>query len=350
MSTEAKGPKAFTFHQVLDIAGRRIGPGHPVFMVAEAGVAHFGSLEKALALVELAAEAGADAVKFQIFKTEALISPAAPEWRRRLASRELPYAAFERIAAHCRERGILFFATAHDEPSLEFLDTLGVPVYKVGSGEVNNWAFTEKVAARGKPVIISTGMYRWAEVEAAAAAVARSGNRDLALLQCVTRYPTPPAEVNLRAMDTIRERLGVVTGYSDHTAGYHIPLAAVARGASILEKHISLDFNVPDAQDWLVSCGPHDLAQMVRQLREVEAALGSGQKQPTPEEEASKAWARKSLVAAQAIAAGETIGARMLAARRPGTGIAPEDLPLVVGRRARRRIEEGSLVSWEDLL
>jgi len=320
-----------------------------VFIIAEAGVAHFGSLEKAFRLVDLAVNAGADAVKFQIFKTDDLVSSGSPDWRRRLNSRQLSQDSFLEIRDYCIENGITFFATAHDQGSLSFLHELDVPFYKIGSGEVRNWPYLEEIARIGKPVFLSTGMYTMEDVAQALDIFAGAGNPDLAVLHCVTSYPTPPAQVNLRAMDTIRKTFGVIIGYSDHTQGFHVPLAAVARGAKVIEKHISLDFNVPDAQDWKVSCGPDDLKLFIQQLREVEAALGSGVKGPSPAENAALQWARKSLVAARHIPAGTIIGAADVTCKRPGTGIAPSDLHTVLGRKAVRDIPEDTVIEPEML-
>jgi N-acetylneuraminate synthase/N,N'-diacetyllegionaminate synthase len=338
-----------SFNEEIRIGERVVGKGHPIFIIAEAGVAHFGSLNKARKLVDLAASAGADAVKFQVFQTAALVSSACPEWRRRLASRELPLEAIRDIRDYCIDRGIPFFATAHDLESLDWLDELGVCFYKVGSGEVRNWSYLEEIARRGKPVFLSTGMYTLDDVARALGIFAEAGNADLVVLHCVTSYPTPVVEVNLRAMDTIREVFRVITGYSDHTQGFHVPLAAAARGAKVLEKHISLDFNVPDAQDWKVSCGPHDFKTFVDQVREVEASLGSGIKVPSPAEKASLVWARKSLVAARRIPAGTIITLDDLTCKRPGTGIAPSEMNVVLGRTAEQDIPEDTLIQPEML-
>jgi N,N'-diacetyllegionaminate synthase len=337
------------FSQTFSLLGREVGEGCPVFIVAEAGVAHFGSLEKAFSLVDLAADARADAVKFQVFKTDEMISRESEEWRDRMRPKELPYEAFREVQSYCRERSIIFFATAHDEPSLDFLDTLGVSLYKIGSGEVGNWPFLRKVASRRKPVILSTGMYTLEQVGEALQVMAEVGTRDVAVLHCVTRYPTQPSEVNLRAVDTIRDTYGVMTGYSDHTRGFHLPLAAVARGACIIEKHITLDFDVPNAHDWKVSCGPDDLHVMVRQIREIEAGLGSGVKALSEAEQESLRWARKSLVAAVDMLPGELITREKLCAKRPGTGIVPADIERVLGKVVRAKIEADTLLQWEHL-
>lgn len=337
------------FNQQFEIDGRPLGDGQPVYVVAEAGVSHFGDEEKAYRLVDLAAEAGADAVKFQIFDVDSLISQDLPEWRKRLASRQLPYVAFARIQSYCRDKPITFFATAHDEKSLAYLTTLDVPAYKIGSGEVGNWPFLASVSALGKPVILSTGMYTERQVSDATEALSGSGNRDLAILHCVTSYPVPPEEVNLKAICRLREMFGTVTGYSDHTSGFHFSLAAVALGASVIEKHISLDFDVPDAQDWKVSCGPHDLKKFIGQLREIEAGLGAGTVERSSAELQSVEWATKSLVPAHLIRAGETITVAALLGKRPGNGIAPSQIDKVVGRKAKTDLPKDKVFTWEQL-
>ena len=339
---------AHMFQPQFEIDGRLVGKDCPVYIIAEAGVAHFGSMAKARALVDLAVEAGADAIKFQVFQARKLISKASRDWIDRLSSRELPYESFKEIAQYCREKGITFFATAHDEPSLEYLDTLNVPVYKIGSGEVENWPFIRKVAQKGKPVILSTGMYTEKQVQEAVEIFVQAGNHQLAVLHCVTAYPTAPHLINLRAIKVIAE-MGVVAGYSDHTMGYHIPLAAVAMGAAIIEKHVTLDYDVPNAQDWKVSCGPDDLRLFVEQIREVEESLGNGVKAPNEEEKQSLAWARKSIVAACPINAGECISEAMVVCKRPGTGISPAEMENVLGKEAAADIQEDTLITWEQL-
>jgi N,N'-diacetyllegionaminate synthase len=337
------------FARQFTVADRTIGPDSPVYVIAEAGGAHVGSEDKALRLVDLAFDAGADAVKFQVFDVNALISKELPDWRERLAPRQLPYEAFVRIQAYCRHKGITFFATAHDEPSLEFLSSLDVPVYKVGSGEVGNWPFLQRVASQGKPLIFSTGMYRPEQVRQALDAVAAAGNDQVAVLHCVTRYPTPPEEASLGNIGLIRERYQVITGYSDHTRGFHFPLAAVALGARIIEKHITLDYDVPNAQDWKVSCGPSDLGLFISQLRELEAGLAVRDTGPTAGERESLVWAGKSVVPARDLPAGVALVAGDLTSKRPGTGISPSRLPELVGKVPKVALEKDRVLQWEDL-
>lgn len=337
------------FSTHFDIDGCTVGEGKPIYIIAEAGISHFGSEEKAYKLVDLASEAKANAVKFQIFDVDAMISKESGDWKERLGSRQLPYQAFERIQKYCNEKNITFFATAHDEPSLDFLVSLNVPVYKVGSGEVGNWPYLSRVANLGKPLIFSTGMYKMEQIGEALDAISGTNNNEIAILHCVTRYPTPPEEISLGNMALIRERYKVITGYSDHTEGFHIPLAAAALGASIIEKHISLDFNVPNAQDWKVSCGPHDLDVFIQQVRQIESALGVRQSGPTDSEKESLIWASKSLVARKNISAGKVITKDDLLSKRPGTGILPSEIENVVGRCAKVDLLVDDIIKWENL-
>ena len=338
------------FSESFFIDNRKVGQDQPVFIVAEAGVAHLGSVDKARQLVDLAVSAGVDAIKFQAFKTEALISRVSEEWVKRLRPKELPFEAFDEIATYCKKRDIIFFATAHDEPSLAYLAHLDVPAYKIGSGEVSNWPFLELVASKKRPVILSTGMYTMAQIHDALGIFAAARNPDVAVLHCITQYPTQPLAVNLRAITTIRDQFSVITGYSDHTQGIHFPIAAVALGAKVIEKHIALDFDIPNAQDWKVSCGPDDLSMMVNQIREIEEGIGSGKKSPGPDELLSIHWARKSLVASMDIALGEVITANMLKAKRPGTGISPDRAHEIIGKKTRKKIRKDALIQREHLI
>ncbi len=337
------------FAHTLRIGGRDVGIGYPALIIAEAGVNHFGNLDKALALVDLAADSGADVFKTQAFDTARLVSARLPEWRERLRPKEVSFEFLKKVKEHCDRRNILFMCTAHDESVLPWLDTLDVPAFKIGSGERLNLPFFRQIARRGKPVILSTGMYELDHVRQALDIFSGSGCRELALLHCVTSYPAPYDQVNLRAMDSLRAVFSGPVGYSDHTRGHHVCLAAVARGAAILEKHITLDFDVPNAQDWKVSAGPDDFADFVRSIREVEAALGDGVKRPASSETAALTWALKSLVAAHPLPCGSVLKEGMLLAKRPGGGIEPSRLPEVLGRTLRRDLEQDEMLVWSDL-
>jgi N-acetylneuraminate synthase/N,N'-diacetyllegionaminate synthase len=334
------------FSKKFVIDSKPVGEESPVYIIAEAGVSHFGSKEKAFQLVNLAVEAGADAVKFQIFDVDNMISMELPEWKDRLASRQLPNEAFCDIQRYCRKRNITFLATAHDEQSFDFLLELDVPAVKIGSGEVWNWPYLRRVAQVKKPVIISTGLYRLDEVNQALSVLADAGCRDVAVLHCVTRYPVPPSEAGLGNILKMRQIQGAVVGYSDHTKGIHFPIAAVALGAKVLEKHITLDFDVPNAQDWKVSCGPDDFPELVRLVREIEMGLNVNNE---PMEKESTVWAIKSLVAQRDIKPGEVITAGDLTIKRPGTGIPPSDFEKVIGRRVKTDINKDCVIKKEFL-
>lgn len=345
----------------IDIAGRKVGPGQPCFIVAEAGVNHNGSLEMARQLVDVAVQAGADAVKFQTFKAERLVTPDAPkadyqllttdaaesqyEMVRRL---ELSEEAHRDLMAYCREQGILFMSTPFGEESADFLADLGIAVFKIPSGEITNLPFLTHVVGKGKPVIVSTGMAYLGEVEAAVSTIEKVGNRDFVLLHCVSNYPADPADANLRAMQTLATAFGVPVGYSDHTPGIEVAIAAVALGACVIEKHFTLDRNLP-GPDHRASLEPDELAALVRGIRTVEASLGHGRKEPAPSEANTAAVARRSLVAAQDIPAGTKLTEEMIAIKRPGTGLPPAMRSYLLGRSVRTAVPAGTLFTLEML-
>ncbi len=340
---------SFKFSQSFSCGTKIIGAGGRVFITAEAGVAHFGDVSKAYKLIELATEAHVDAVKFQIYRTDNLVSASSGEWKDRLRSKELDYKIFVELKKYCETKNVLFFATAHDEESLDFLTTLDVPVFKIGSGELRNIPFITKIAKLNRPVFLSTGMYNLDDISLVLKIFEDAQNPNICVLHCITAYPTPPEDVNLKAINTIAKHFQVMSGYSDHTEGFHFSLAAVALGAKVIEKHITLDFDVPNAQDWKVSCGVHNLSEMVMQIRDIEKGLGDGQKKVAVSEEQSILWARKSIVAARGIATGETITEQMLAYKRPGTGIAPNEIYNVVGKKAKKPIRSDLLIQWSSL-
>lgn len=331
------------------IGDRTIGTGFPTFIIAEAGVNHFGSVEIAKHLVDMAVIARADAVKFQIFKVENLISGEAPEWIHRMKSKELPFHSFERLKEYCEKKGIMFLATAHDEESLDFYSTLDPHAFKIGSGEVSNPDFLRRVARNHKPVILSTGMYDEEEVASAVEIFLSEKNRQMVLLHCVTCYPALPEDINLRAINHLQEEFGCPVGYSDHSMGNDIALAAVSLGASAVEKHIAVSKGMPGSQDCPVSCDEKDLIELVNGIRRIEMALGSGEKKPSEREELSRLWARKSIVARVDIQKGAIIAKELLCMKRPGSGLAPKDISKVLGMRALRDIKADTVISLEDI-
>ena len=331
------------------------------FIIAEAGVNHNGSVEIAQRLIEAARQAGADCVKFQSFKADKLASRSAAkaqyqqhntegadsqyEMLRRL---ELSEEDHQTLLACCRANGILFLSSPFDEGSADLLEQLGVPAYKIPSGEVTNHGFLDYLARKNKPLILSTGMSTLAEVAEAVEAIIGAGNPPLYLLHCVTEYPAPCAEINLKAMGTLAAAFGFPVGYSDHTPGSEIAVAAVALGARIIEKHFTLDRNLP-GPDHRASLEPQEFGAMIQAIRNVEQALGTGIKVPAPCEIKNMAIARKSLVATQDIARGERLGHDNVAIKRPGHGIQPRDFEKVMGLRVTADIKADSVITWADL-
>lgn len=327
-------------------------------IIAEAGVNHNGDMELAKRLIAEAAFAGADLVKFQTFVAGRIISAQAPkaeyqkgatdpsesqvEMVRKL---ELSRADHEVLIEECARHGIGFFSTAFDEESFDLLVELGLKMVKVPSGEITNLPFLRHISRLGMPLVLSTGMANLADVEAAIDAIERAGTprERITVLHCTTEYPAPLQEVNLRAMSTMQAAFGVAVGYSDHTAGIEVPVAAVALGATVIEKHFTLDRGLP-GPDHRASLEPREFAAMVTAIRNIEQAMGDGIKRPTPTELKNRAVARKSLVARRAIAAGEAFCTDNVVAKRPGTGISPMRWDEVHGRIARRSFAPDELI------
>ena len=331
-----------------------------MFIIAEAGVNHNGDVRLGMKLVDAAADAGADAVKFQSFKAEAVASASAPKAayqlettdRRQsqlemLRALELPAEAHRELQRHAGERGLLFLSTPFDRGSVDLLDEMGVPAFKIGSGEVTNLPLLDHIAGKGRPIILSTGMCYLSEVAQAVDTIGGHGC-ELALLHCVTNYPAAPSDANLRAMKTMEDAFSVPVGYSDHTQGNEVALAAVALGACIVEKHLTLDRTLP-GPDHKASLEPDELRTMVRAIRTVESALGTGEKVPTEAESETRERARRSLVTATEIARGTVVTQSMLTLLRPGNGIAPSEMDQVIGKRAIRDLPDGHLLTWGDL-
>jgi len=345
--------------QAVKIGNKVIGPQQPVFVIAEAGVNHNGDLKMARALIDVAVDAGADAVKFQTFNADLLATSDAPkaeyqlqttgddesqlEMLRRL---ELSPDAHRELQSYCHERAIIFLSTPFDESAVDLLYELGVPAFKISSGDLTNSPLLEHVAQKGKPVILSTGMSELSEVIEAVSVLNAAGCDNPILLHCVSNYPANPADVNLRAMQTMRAAFDVPVGYSDHTTGIDVSLAAVALGAWVIEKHFTLDRTLP-GPDHRASLEPAELRELVQSIRRVETALGHGRKTPAPSEIETATVARRSLVAARNIPAGATLEREMIALRRPGTGLSPSMLETLIGQRARRDIATGTLIDLE---
>lgn len=328
-------------------------------IIAEAGVNHNGSIEMAKRLVDAAADAGVDYVKFQTFKTESLVSKDAvkADYQRAhlkdhdnsqykmLKKLELSHEQHRVLISYCQEKGIKFFSTAFDLESIDFLASLHLGLWKIPSGEITNYPYLKKIAQHGEPVILSTGMSGYDDIEAALAILLEYGvSRDqITVLHCNTEYPTPMQDVNLRAMQTIAGKYQVRVGYSDHTVGIEVPIAAVALGASVIEKHFTLsrDLEGPDHQ---ASLEPDELKEMVISIRNIEKALGKPEKKISSSEFKNMAIARKSIVAASFIKEGDVFTEQNLTVKRPGTGISPMKWPEIIGKIARRTYNPDDLI------
>ena len=345
----------------FSIADRLIGPALPCFIIAEAGVNHNGELSAALNLIDAAADAGADAVKFQTFSAERLASKAAglADYQKRntgqdigqaqmLKQLELPENAYPELIARCRMKNILFLSSPFDEEAGDFLHKLDIAAFKIPSGEITNLAYLQHIASFGKPMIVSTGMATMEEIGTALDAIAGAGDPPICLLQCFTDYPAKPSDQNLRVMATLESAFGVPAGFSDHTEGYVVTAAAVALGAHVVEKHFTLDRELP-GPDHKASLEPDQLAAMVIAIRDVEAALGDGIKSPRGAELENRVHARKSIVARVDIPQGKLLVESDLAVRRPGSGLSPALLSTLIGRRTRSSIASGTIIDFESL-
>lgn len=334
-------------------------------IIAEAGVNHNGDIDLAKQLIDIAAEAGADIVKFQTFKTEKLVSTAAQKADYQvnnmpgeadnsqfamLKKLELSPADHRELMAHCQLRNIQFLSTAFDLDSLDFLAGLGIDTFKIPSGEITNLPYLRKVGRFNGQVIASTGMATMDDIAAMLDVLTTAGTdrQNITVLHCNTDYPSPFRDVNLRAMQTIGDTFGVAVGYSDHTPGIEVPIAAVALGATVIEKHFTLDRSL-EGPDHLASLEPDELAHMVRAIRNIDVALGDGVKQPTPSEQKNIAVARKSIHLARPLVAGQVLTETDLVMKRPGSGISPMLLDSVTGRSLAVDVAADHLLRWEDL-
>jgi N,N'-diacetyllegionaminate synthase len=337
------------------VQNRSFGEGRPALIVAEIGNNHDGSIGQAIALIEAAAEAGADAVKFQTHIADAEMLPSTPtpphfdepriEFTRRM---ELSLEDHARLKAHAEERGLLFFSSPFSIAAVEMLEKLDVPLYKIASGEVTNPPLLRAVAETRRPVLVSTGMSGLDEVEDAVE-IFRSAGAELALLQCTSTYPCPAEKVNLRAMKTLAEHFNCPVGLSDHTPDIYTAIAAVALGAVCVEKHFTLSRRLY-GPDHHASLEPPDLARLVDGIRQVEAAMGDGEKARDPAHDSTRVTFEKSVVTATRIGEGDLIEASMLTTKRPGNGIPAARVEQIVGRRARTSLEANRLVSEADLV
>lgn len=327
-----------------------------VFIIAEAGVNHNGSVELAKLLIDKASEAGVDAVKFQSFKAEKLVTKDAikADYQKQttgnadnqyvmLKKLELDYDKHKELMEYSKTKGVTFLSSPFDLESIDLLMNLGLEIFKIPSGEITNLPYLRKIGRLNKKVILSTGMATLGEIEEAIGILKENGTTDITVLHCNTEYPTPMEDVNLNAMITIRDAFKVNVGYSDHTLGIEAPIAAVALGAKVIEKHFTLDKSM-EGPDHRASLEPYELKKMVECIRNIEKALGDGIKRPSDSEIKNKSIARKSIVAACDIKEGQVFNAHNLAVKRPGDGISPMRWDEVIGKTAKKCFKEDELI------
>ena len=341
--------------------GREIGHNAPTLIVAEAGVNHNGDVGLASELIEVAAEAGADAVKFQSLNAAGYISRHAPKAQYQMETTrgdetqldmvkqyELSRSQHVELKSRCEKLGLGFFSTPFEESAVDLLEDIGVEIYKIPSGEITNLPLLAHTAKKQKPIILSTGMSFLGEVEEAVRVIRENGPGELILLHCVSNYPADPKDANLKAMSTMAQAFNLSVGYSDHTPGSEVALAAVALGACVVEKHLTLDKEMV-GPDHKASLSPEELQNLVAAIRTVESCFGDGIKRPMPSEENTRKVARKSLVAAEELPSGTTLTHSNVLAKRPGTGISPAEAKYAVGRRLVRDMQEDEILRWDCL-
>ena len=346
----------------VQISHKAVGKDSPVFIIAEAGCNHNGDISLAKKLIDTAVLAGADAVKFQTFIADQLVTfhAAKADYQKKntgnekesqgamLKKLELPFDAFKSLKTHCEQNGIIFLSTPFDYESVDFLDELKVSAFKIASGDITNLPFLAYIASKGKPVILSTGMSTLKEVHNAQQTLTYKRDTPLVLLHCTSEYPAPAEDINLYAMQTLSATFKVPVGFSDHTLGIEIALAAVALGARVIEKHITLDKELP-GPDHRASLEPHELRNLIKNIRTIEKALGDGIKKPSPSEIKTRAIARKSIVTATQIKKGQLLSKTNLTVKRPGNGISPAEWHKVVGRKALRDFDKDELIEMDQI-
>jgi len=348
--------------KTVNVANTLIGEGEPCFIIAEAGVNHNGDINLAKRLIDVAKEAGADAVKFQTFKAEEVVTQSAEkaEYQKEttgaeesqfqmIKKLELTEEDFEELFAYALERGIIFLSSPFDRGSVDLLDGLGLPAFKIPSGEITNFPLLKRIAQKRKPIILSTGMSTLGEIEEALEVIRKEGAEEIALLHCISSYPAKVEDMNLRAMEALRYAFDLPVGLSDHTLGISIPIAAVALGATIIEKHFtpSRQMTGPDHK---ASLEPGELKYLVECIRNVRVALGDGIKRPSSCEVPNISVTRRSVFAAIDIPAGTNVSEQMLKCKRPGTGISPRYYDQIIGRRAKKDFKAGEILNWDGIL
>jgi len=348
-------------NQKIKIGKKTISDHGSVFIIAEAGVNHNGDLKLAKKLIDMAKEAGADAVKFQTFLPEELVTKhaAKAKYQRKasddgsqyemLKKLQLSSSDFKMLFQYCQKRKIIFLSTPFDFQSARFLNQLNVPAFKIGSGDMNNLPLLSQIAGYKKPIILSTGMSTLTEVKEAYRTIQARGNRKIILLHCTSNYPTKFEDVNLNAMLTLKNTFPSIIGCSDHTLGIEVPIAAVALGARIIEKHLTLDRKLP-GPDHKTSLNPEEFQMMVESIRNIEKAKGNIKKEPNKSEIEISKVIRKSIIAARSISRDSLLTTKMLTIKRPGTGIKPKYFNRLIGRKVKKNISKDHILQWNEVI
>lgn len=336
-------------NQHIEIRGRRVGPGYPTYIVAEVGINHSGDLERAHKMIDAASDSGADAIKFQTIDADASYVPGTPS-HTIFTGAGFDLEQYVGLAEHCRQRGVTFFTTPGDWPSLEIVKALGLPAIKISSGQMTNVPIVLASAALGVPLVISTGgAYLW-EVGRVVHELEKRGNKDLVLLHCVSVYPAPDETLNLTAIQDLQAAYPYPVGYSDHSLGRTACIAAVALGARLIEKHFTLDRKLPGGDNFM-SSEPEEFAALVQEIRACEAMLGGRGKRPHPDEEGFRTRMRRRLVANVDIKVGQILTAELVGIKRPleSKGLSPEFFEMILGRRATRDIQRHEPIDWDAI-
>lgn len=347
----------------ISIGNKKVGYGKPIFIIAEVGVNHNGELQKSLDLIDVAAECGADAVKFQTFRPEDVVLEEGEmaEYQKKNLGKVtsqlemikgfwLDEVLYPQLIRRCLEKEIIFMSTPHGgKKSVDFLETLGVPAYKIGSGDLTNYILLDRVAQTGKPIILSSGMADLGEVKDTLAFLRSKGASQIAVLHCTTNYPCPPDEVNLRAMVTMMTELDVQVGFSDHTDNNMAAIIAASLGMSIYECHFTLDRKLP-GPDHLASAEPNDLKERIKAIRSVSVSLGKSKKEPTESENKNmRGLVRRSIVTTRNLQAGHLMNKEDLEAKRPGNGISPKEFEKFLGKKLKRSVVKDHKITFDDV-
>jgi sialic acid synthase SpsE len=343
----------------IAIGDRLVGPGKPMYIIAEAGANHDGELKKAKRLIDAADEANADAVKFQNYTAEKLVTQSAKKWWADTSTTQ--YETYSKLDTLTREENfemaeyasdtdIPFLSTPFDEEAVDLLEKLGVPAYKIASGDLTHHPLLKYVAELGKPIILSTGMSTLEEVREAVDVIESAGNSQIVLLHCISAYPTPVEDINLGMMQTLMNEFDYPVGLSDHTEGVTVPIAAAAMGAAVLEKHFTYDKTLDKSPDHRLSADVQEMQEIVDRTRDVHAAVGRSMKEPVDIEMETREKARRSLVTVRALEAGDPIDQDDLGVKRPGTGIAPKHLDDVDSWEAATDLKDDQTLTWDDVI